>query len=194
LTKGCAAVLPDLTTPRLTLRAATDADVDPLWPLLIDPQVRRYLCDDHEMSRAEVAELVADGMARWPAGMGLWLLRDRQNQHVGCVGLQPVSPSILAHAPQLAGEVEPTIALAPDHWGRGYAAEALAVIALHAFATLGLDHLVAVVDEPNEASHRLMARVGFTPTGATPTGPCYPLRTYRLSRPAFNAAGVPRLT
>jgi [ribosomal protein S5]-alanine N-acetyltransferase len=176
-------MLLDLTTPRLVLRAATADDVDPLWRLLIDPQVRRYLCDDHEMTRAEVAALVADGVARWPAGMGLWLLCDHEDQHVGCVGLQPVSADIVAHAPHLAGEIEPTIALAPDCWGLGLAAEALAAAVAYAFDSLGLERLVAVVDEPNERSHRLMARVGFTATGTT-SGPCYPLRSYRLTRGA----------
>jgi ribosomal-protein-alanine N-acetyltransferase len=178
--------LPTLTTPRLVLRAATDIDLDALWHLLTDPEVRRYLCDNKVLSRAEVQEMLAMSSAQWPAGMGFWILRDRGEKLLGCVGLHPVTAGIVAHAPDLAGEVEPTIALAPDHWGQGYAAEALAAVIAHAFATLGLEHLVAVVDEPNTRSHRLMMRVGFAPTGTTTTGPCYPLGTYRLARSDFD--------
>jgi RimJ/RimL family protein N-acetyltransferase len=61
--------------------------------------------------------------------------------------------------------------------------------AAYAFDTFGLERLAAVVDEPNARSHRLMLRIGFTPTGITATGPCYPLRTYRLARSAFRAPG-----
>ena len=179
-----------LVTPRLTLRPATEADLDALWRLLADPQVRRYLCDDRVLTRAEVEEILVESLAQWP-GMGLWLLHDHEERLVGGIGLHPVSPDIVAHAPHLAGEIEPTIALAPEHWGRGYAAEGLAAVLSHAFETLGLEHLVAVADAPNGRSHRLMLRVGFTQTGTTATGPCYPLRTYRLTRSAFAAAGVP---
>jgi len=179
--------LPTLATPRLTLSPATDADLDALWRLLTDPQVRRYLCDDRILTRAEVQAMLAESIAEWPTGMGLWLLRDREERLVGCVGLHPVSLDIVAHAPHLAGEIEPTIALAPEHWGRAYAAEALRAVIAHGFATLGLARLVAVSDEPNERSHRLMLRVGFTPTGTTASGPCYPLRTWRLARSAFRA-------
>ena len=184
-------MLLNLTTPRLALCPATDADLDALWRLLTDPQVRRYLCDDRVLSRAEVQAMLAESIAQWPAGMGLWMLRGQEDL-VGCISLHAVSPGVVAHAPDLAGEIEPTIALAPDYWSRGYAAEALAAAVAYAFDALGLGHLVAVVDEPNARSHRLMMRVGFIPTGGTATGPRYPLRTYHLARSAFGAPSVPR--
>jgi ribosomal-protein-alanine N-acetyltransferase len=184
-------MLPSLATPRLALCPATEADLDALWRLLTDPQVRRYLCDDRMLARAEVQAMLAEDIELGTAGLGLWLLRDREEQFVGCVGLHPVSSEIASHAPHLAGEIDPTIALAPDHWGRGLAAEGLTAVVAYAFKTLGLEHLVAVVDEPNERSHRLMLRVGFTPTGTTATGPCYPLRTWRLARSAASISSRP---
>lgn len=179
---------PTLTTPRLALRPATDADLDALWRLLTHPQVRRYLCDDQVLTRAEVQEMLAMSIAQWPAGMGFWMLRGHEAELIGCIGLHPVTAGIVAHAPDLAGEIEPTIALAPDHWGRGYGTESLGAVIAYAFEALGLAHLVAVVDAPNARSHRLMLRVGFTPTATTTSGPCYPLRIYRL---AGSASGDP---
>jgi ribosomal-protein-alanine N-acetyltransferase len=181
-------MLPVLTTRHLTLRGVCPADLEPLWQLLIDPQVRRYLCDDRILSRAEVEAMLTEGMAQAAAGMGSWMLHAQGGTLAGCIGLHPVSREIVSHAPYLDGEVEPTIALAPDCWGQGYATEALAVVVAHGFETLGLERLVAVVDEPNHASQRLMGRVGFTATGTT-SGPCYPLRTYRLTRSRFEARG-----
>jgi len=55
--------LPTLTTRRLTLRPAIDADREGLWQLLTDPQVRRYLCDDKVLPQAEVQEMLATSMA-----------------------------------------------------------------------------------------------------------------------------------
>ena len=129
--------LPTLTTRRLTLRPAIDADREGLWQLLTDPQVRRYLCDDKVLTHAEVQEMLATSMAQWPAGMGLWILGESRGETLGYVGLHPVTAGIVAHAPDLAGEVEPTIALTPDHWGRGYTAEALAAAIAHAFGPSG---------------------------------------------------------
>jgi len=173
-------MLPVLTTQRLSLHGARQADLDTLWQLLIDPQVRRYLCDNQILSRADVQEMLTASLAQAPRGMGFWVLRDLERKLVGCIGLHPVLRDIVSHAPHLDGEVEPTIALAPDHWGRGLATEALAAVVAYAFETLGLEHLVAVVDEPNHASQRLMGRVGFRPTGRS-SGPCYPLRLFRLT-------------
>ena len=130
-------------------------------------------------------------MAQAAQGMGFWMLRDHEDKHVGCIGLHPVTHGIVSHAPHLDGEVEPTIALAPDRWGQGLATEALAAVVAYAFGTLGLERLVAVVDEPNLASQRLMGRVGFTPTGSA-TGSYYPLRLYRLTRAAARRFRTPR--
>jgi RimJ/RimL family protein N-acetyltransferase len=57
-------------------------------------------------------------------------------------------------------------------------------VVAYAFEILGLMQVVAVADEPNQASQRLMVRGGFVATGRT-TGPCYPLCTYRLTRSRF---------
>jgi ribosomal-protein-alanine N-acetyltransferase len=180
-------MLPTLTTPRLLLTAATIADLDDLWRVLQAPDVRRYLCDDAEPTREQVAALLDDGIAGWPAGLGLWVIRGNDAARLGYLGLHPVSPAALAAAPHLAGEIEPTIALAPDRWGHGFATEALATALAYAFASLGRPRVVALVDEPNAASHLLMARLGFVPTG-TVAGPRHPLRSHRLTPASFAAA------
>ena len=157
----------------------------PLWRLLTDPLVRRYLCDDREMTRDEVATMLADNIAHWPSGMGLWLINEGETA-IGCVAIHPVAPAMVSFCPKLAGEVEPTIALKPASWGRGLAREVLAAVLDYGFERLELDHITAIVDQPNQASHGLMARVGFVPTEAMP-GPHYQLQLYRLDRNAFTA-------
>jgi RimJ/RimL family protein N-acetyltransferase len=80
--------------------------------------------------------------------------------------------------------VEPLAAFAPATWHRGYATEALEVVIAHAFDSLGLQVLAAVIDAPNAASDRLVRRLGFQVTGET-DGPRYRLRTYRLNPASF---------
>jgi len=61
----------------------------------------------------------------------------------------------------------------------------------YAFGALGLLRLVAVVDVPNEASHRMVGRLGFMATGEC-AGPRHPLRLYSLTASGF--AGRPSRT
>jgi RimJ/RimL family protein N-acetyltransferase len=56
-------------------------------------------------------------------------------------------------------------ALAREHWGRGYAQEALLLALGHAFGALGLNRVEADIDPRNSASLRLVERVGFTREG-----------------------------
>lgn len=54
--------------------------------------------------------------------------------------------------------------LHPDHWGKGYAAEALGAAISHVFANHPVTALVADVDPRNAASLRLLDRLGFRET------------------------------
>ncbi|MEP0746975.1 GNAT family N-acetyltransferase [Trichocoleus sp. AS-A1] len=52
----------------------------------------------------------------------------------------------------------------PHLWGRGYATEAASAVLRYAFDVLGIEQVVADVDEPNEASIRLLERLGMSQT------------------------------
>ncbi len=184
-------VLPVLDTPRLRLHPAAPADLDALHALWADADVRRYLFDDEPVPRERAEGALADGLALAADGLGLWTVRSRDNGAVpGCVGLLPAGTAA-EYDPGLAGAVEPLAAFAPAVWGRGYATEALEAAIAYAFGPRGLDRLAAVNDVPNEASDRLVRRLGFAPTGEC-DGPRYRLRTYVLTPGAF--ARRPRAT
>jgi [ribosomal protein S5]-alanine N-acetyltransferase len=174
--------LPGLATPRLALRPCGEADLDALRALWTDPEVRRYLFDGEVVAREQAAAMLAEWDALAPRGLGAWTVRARgEPPLLGCVALLPVSTAA-AFAPELAGEVELLAAFAPAAWGRGYAAEALGALVGHAFGVLGLPRLVAVADEPNAASRRMLERVGFVAT-RTCAGPLHPLHLYALEAP-----------
>ena len=173
--------LPALTTARLTLTPAGSDDVDLLWHVWRQPDVRRYLFDDVEVTRERVDEIVRDvvvpGRAR---GCGVWIVRAHGSDTVaGTAGVLPVTTSAL-YAPALTGEIEVLAAFDVAAWGRGYATETLETLIDYAFRVLGLVRVAAVVDVPNEASHRLVARLGFAASGEF-LGPRYPFRTYVLT-------------
>ena len=61
--------IPTIHTERLTLRAFREDDVEPLFELMQDPDVVRYIGDRRIPTRQEVWR----GVAAW---LGHWLLRD----------------------------------------------------------------------------------------------------------------------
>jgi RimJ/RimL family protein N-acetyltransferase len=48
-----------------------------------------------------------------------------------------------------------------EHWGKGYASEALALICEFAFENMNLEKLYTFVHEPNKASQRILEKNGF---------------------------------
>jgi RimJ/RimL family protein N-acetyltransferase len=190
---------PTLTTVRLELRPADDADGDALWSLWREPSVRRFLWDDRVITRAEAFATLADCRALGPQGLGLWVLAPRiepasppapalAEAVLGCAGLLPVSTAA-EYEPRLTGLVEPLVALAPPAWGQGYAHEALVALRDYAASVLGLRQLAGVTDVPNEASDRMLRRAGFVPLSEV-TGPKHPLRTYVWQAGGPGASGA----
>jgi RimJ/RimL family protein N-acetyltransferase len=55
--------------------------------------------------------------------------------------------------------------LHPDYWGRGFAHEALRAVIPHVFDALPVDRLEADVDPRNDASLKLLAKLGLRETG-----------------------------
>ena len=172
---------PEIQTPRLILRAACEADVDSLWALWTDAQVRRFLWDDRTITREQARNTIEDLVALSSRGLGLWIVARHQIPHalIGCAALAPVRTAA-AFDHTLNGAIEPTIAIAPEFWRRGYATEALTALIKYAISSLSIDRLVAVVDVPNVESDRLIRRLGFAVTGEA-DGPRHRLRVYRFN-------------
>jgi ribosomal-protein-alanine N-acetyltransferase len=151
--------LPVLETPRLRLRLPVDADVPALFAIFSDPETMRfwttppmgglseaeaYLRDIHEHAQART--LFQWGIARREDDLviGTCTLLRIERQHRRC---------------------ELGYILRRDHWGRGFAHEALTAVVDHAFGTLGLHRLEADIDPRNTASVRSVERLGFTLEG-----------------------------
>ncbi|MCY6381386.1 GNAT family N-acetyltransferase [Hoeflea prorocentri] len=165
-----------LPIPSGTLRPTLSGDAGNILGLLQEKNVRRFLCDDKVLTRAEVADIVTEGERLDAKGMGYWVIEHAQKGFAGIVGLTPVSAEASV-SPKMTNGVEPTIAVLPDMCGRGLASEAMDAIIDYARSTLGLSRLVAAVDKPNTRSHRLMLRSGFSQKGTAP-GPAHLLVLY----------------
>jgi ribosomal-protein-alanine N-acetyltransferase len=62
-------------------------------------------------------------------------------------------------------DVEVAYLVRHDRWGRGYATEAAAAALGVGFGALGLERIVALAWPENDASRRVMEKIGMRPAG-----------------------------
>jgi len=149
---------PTLTGARVQLRPLRASDADDLFAVHSDPRVMRYWSHapwtDREQAVARIAQLAHD---RANAEFYTWANTLADDRLIGTVSLFAVNRN------QRRGEIG--YALAASAWGHGYANEGLSLAIAHAFGTIGLERLEADIDPRNEASCKLVERVGFQREG-----------------------------
>ena len=146
-----------LRTSRLRLRRLQADDVDWMVDLHADPKVMRQIRppDDRAATERRIAELLEE-QERDPRFGVFPAEATRTGEVVGWFVLAPLDDG---------PEIELGYRLFPEQWGRGYATEGARALARHAFETIGLDRLVAVTREDNEASIRVLRKIGFVRAG-----------------------------
>jgi RimJ/RimL family protein N-acetyltransferase len=157
-----------LETERLLLRVPKPEDAAEAAGLLGDPEVMRWL--GGETVPAEAAPAVVEKwIARWDAnGCGPFsIVRREDGRWIGRTGILVWDVRTWTHTTfATAGEhAQPELgwALAHEHWGRGYAAEAVRAARDWAFCELEVQQLVSVIAPGNLRSQRLAERLGATP-------------------------------
>lgn len=135
-----------VTTERLSLRPVRTGDVPAVTRLWTDPDVRFHL-------GGPVAERI---------------VRIRQQRVVGAPGVHAVVRAadrvllglVTVEPDARDGETEVSYQFLPEHWGRGYAREAVAAAVEQALEST--PSVVAVTQEANARSRRLLEAVGMT--------------------------------
>jgi ribosomal-protein-alanine N-acetyltransferase len=140
----------EIATERLLLRRPRTDDLDAMHEIMSDPRAMRYWSTlphaDREVTR-------------------LWL--EREIERLGTGG----DDFMIEFEGRTIGKVgawqlpEFGYILHPDFWGRGLAFEAASAYIEHAFRTSVADRLTADVDPRNQASFRLLGKLGFVETG-----------------------------
>jgi len=140
----------EIITPRLRLRRARSEDLPAIHAILSDPVAMRFWSSlphaDIEQSRKWLAAMIEAS-----ADESDDYVVERAGAVIGKAGCWRI-PEI--------GYI-----LAPDHWGKGLAREALGALIPHIFARHPIAAITADVDPRNAASLKLLARLGFTETG-----------------------------
>lgn len=183
---------PEVTTDRLRLRGWRETDRDDFAAMNADPAVMEHFPSllDRTASDAFMDRIINGWVAE---GLGLWAVeRSADGRLLGFTGLS--RPTFETH---FAPAIEVGWRLRRDAWGHGYATEAATASAAYAFGVLALVELVSFTVPANQASRRVMERLGMTHDPADdfdhprlPEG--HPLRRhvlYRLARSAWELRG-----
>lgn len=147
---------PTLRTERLLLRELVRTDAPALFTMRQDPRVMEHIPRGRPEAVAEVEALIEEIARNRAENSGLtWgiALRTEPDALLGTIGFYRLQKE------NHRGEVG--YLLHPDHWGRGYAGEALDAAVEHGFQVLRFHSIEAVTDPANHASNRLLQRHGF---------------------------------
>ena len=162
---------PTLETPRLRLRPLAPSDEADLVALDSDPEVMRYVDNPAGVrSPAETAERARLRIREDQRGdyepLGFWRIEGRGGRAfhgIGALIRMPEGDDVNRGGPER--DVEVAYRLARSAWGQGIATEAAGALVAHALGPLALPRVVAVTYPENQASQRVLDKLGFERRG-----------------------------
>ena len=137
----------EIRTERLLLRKAREDDLAALHRIFTDPRAMRYWSSLPHESLDQTRDWLGEMIAA-PERGGCDFIVELDGETIGKCGCYRL-PEI--------GYI-----LHPDHWGKGYATEAMTAVTAHIFDRFDLPALRADIDPRNAPSIRLLERIGFT--------------------------------
>jgi RimJ/RimL family protein N-acetyltransferase len=158
-------IVPEIETERLRLRPLNLADAPEIARLVNDFEVSRYTATipypyDLQMALDFIAtpEAAPEAASRFiddPEAALVLAIELKSSGHLlGCVGLQKTP-----QGPELGYWI------GREFWRRGYASEAAGRLVRLAFENFALPELIASAVTVNDASHRVLEKIGFVICG-----------------------------
>lgn len=185
-----------LETERLILRTWEEADIEPMAAIDQDLKVCEFLPGLGSLERTrEAIAFVKSHYAKH--GFSVYAVELKSTHAlIGFVGL-----SIPRFDAPFTPCVEIGWRLSSAHWRQGYATEAAKAVLNYAFMTLGLDEIVSFTVPANQASRRVMEKIGlhyspddnFEHPKLEKTHSLCQHVLYRLSKAEYKAACTPTL-
>lgn len=149
-----------LSSPRLLLRPLRPADAAALFSIHADPVFTKFWSSPPWTELAQAEAWIARDQIGLESGehIRLGLERREDGLLLGSCTLYDIHPS--------NRRAETGYGLGPAHWGQGYALEAMRALLDFGFAPaerggLNLHRVEADIDPDNQASARLLERLGF---------------------------------
>jgi RimJ/RimL family protein N-acetyltransferase len=169
-----------MKTKRISFSKWNDSDLNLATQLWDDKEVTRFICatgiftkqDIHHRLETEIQNDKLFHIQYWP------IFELSTEELIGCCGIRPFDSEVRSY--------EIGFHLRKKYWGMGYAFEAAKAVIDYSFDALKADKLYAGHHPQNEASKKLLTKLGFQYIGDNyyePTGlyhPSYELVNGRL--------------
>jgi len=150
---------PILTTPRLILREYTEADAVHLYEIRTDPEVLTYLdrepAKDIQQAKEFLQTKVKERLERKGISWAITLVEN--GEFVGDVAFWKLLSN--------DHRAEVGYTLRKKYWGQGYMTEAFHAMLRWGFDELGLHTAYADINPENDASRKLLLKMGFQKEG-----------------------------
>lgn len=145
--------LPIIETERLILRPHVQADLETVYLMVSDPEIRRFFPDGPEIKRETVLASLPKRRGFWKEnGFGQFGVFEKSGKMAGYCGLK-----FLDDTP----EVEIYYGFFRDSWGKGYATESATAGLRFGFQETPLERIVGVTHTENYASQKVLKKIGL---------------------------------
>ncbi|GAB6497933.1 MULTISPECIES: GNAT family N-acetyltransferase [Bacillus] len=152
-------MFPILKTERLILRELTEEDAPGILQCFSNTDVLRYYGQKPLQDIDQVKQIIHNFKLSYNARSGIkWgiELKDKK-ELIGTIGFHDWSSE---HK-----RANISYAFLPEHWGQGYATEAVSEVISYGFHTIHLKRIGAIVFLENEASNKVLLKLGFEKEG-----------------------------
>ena len=144
-----------IETERLVLRRLSPDDAEFIVELLNQPSFLRYIGDKEVRNNTDAVRYIQNGpVASYEQfGFGLYLVElKKTGVPIGMCGLLKRDS---------LPDVDVGFAFLPSYWSQGYAFESAAAVMTYGREALGLRRIVAITSIDNDASIRLLEKLGL---------------------------------
>lgn len=165
-------MLKPLETSRLILRPLEKSDAERLFLLDSNPQVMKYVGQPILHAPEESAKVIEMIRRQYcENGTGRFAVVEKESGLlIGWNGLKLNRESVNGHQ----NFYELGYRLMPEFWGKGYAVESSVAFLNVGFAQMNLEVIYAYAHQENQASLKVLQKLGFAQTGTfeEPDGTC----------------------
>jgi RimJ/RimL family protein N-acetyltransferase/GNAT superfamily N-acetyltransferase len=149
-------VFTPITTERLLLRPPQASDLEALWARRSHPEVARHQNWSSPYTGDQARELLESVVAMdGPADDEWWMLTIVEE------ATEEIAGDLALHQMDQGHTMEIGYTLAREHWGRGFAVEAVTGLLGRLFDGLGITRAMGALHPDNRASAMVLERTGF---------------------------------
>jgi RimJ/RimL family protein N-acetyltransferase len=174
-------ILPTLETARLVLRGWDEKDIAKMAGINADPEVMRWIGHGTTATKEQTKKSIEHWEEEWNTqGHGLFAVEVKETGELaGFVGL-----SVPDFLPEIMPAVELGWRLGRSFWGKGIATEASREVLRFGFEDCGFIEIVSIFQIGNDASERIMQKLGMRLERETIDPTCgRPVKVYAITSP-----------